>query len=67
MRYENINAKGDRGTYFQPMVITKWMREKSDFQILNQSGSTKYEMVSGKDFTLTSQTLALQRIYPEIT
>jgi len=51
LRYENINAKGDRGTYFQPMVITKWMREKSDFHILNQSGSTKFEMVSGKDFT----------------
>ena len=53
LRYENLQALGDRGTYFQPVLVNKWNREKANFNINSVTGLLKYSLVPGQDFTFT--------------
>ncbi len=50
LRYEGISAKGDRGTYFQPMTINKWSSDKSEFDILTATNLIKNKLKHGQDF-----------------
>lgn len=51
LRYENLKAAGDRETFFQPVVVNKWTRQKSDFDVVTAQGNLKYKMIPGADFS----------------
>lgn len=50
LRYEGISAKGDRGTYFQPMNIHKWSGDLMEFDIRTATNQIKNKLIPGLDF-----------------
>lgn len=53
LRYENLQAMGDRGTYFQPVVLNRWNRDKALININSGTGSLKNSLVPGQDYNFT--------------